>query len=75
MDRADVAVVESQLAPDYVHFEGDVVDREHELSTLRTRGTGPHIATRTWSHRWAPARRSSSERSSSTAPATNRTVR
>jgi SAM-dependent methyltransferase len=50
MDRADVAVVEGQLAPDYVHFEGDVVDREHELSTLRTRGTGPHIATRTWSH-------------------------
>jgi len=50
MDRADVAVVEFQLAADYVHFEGDLVDREHELSTLRTRGTGPHIGTRTWSH-------------------------
>jgi SAM-dependent methyltransferase len=51
MDRADVAAVSAILAPDYVHFEGDYVDRDHELATLRDRGpTAPHIGTRTWSH-------------------------
>jgi SAM-dependent methyltransferase len=50
MDRADVAAVEGAIALDYLHFEGDYVDREHELSALRNRGTGPHIGTRTWSH-------------------------
>jgi SAM-dependent methyltransferase len=51
MDRADVAAVTVALSPDYVHFEGDYVDREHELAALRARGpNAPHIGTRTWSH-------------------------
>lgn len=49
MDRADVSTVEAALAPDYVHFEGSYVDREHELAALRNRGTASHIGTRTWS--------------------------
>ena len=51
MDRGDVAAVEPALAPDYFHFDGDYVDREHELTGLRARKPdAPHIGARTWSH-------------------------
>jgi SAM-dependent methyltransferase len=51
MDRGDADSVAAVLAPDYVHFEWDYVDRDHELAELRKRGkSGPTIATRTWSH-------------------------
>lgn len=49
-DRGDVAAVKAALGDNYVHFEGAVMDREHELAQLAARDpSDPQIAARTWS--------------------------
>lgn len=48
-DRGDVAAVKAALGDKYVHFEGRVTDREHELAQLAARDpSDPQIAKRTW---------------------------
>jgi Methyltransferase domain/Domain of unknown function (DUF4440) len=49
-DRGDVAAVKAMLGDNYVHFEGAVTDREHELVALAARPADePQILDRTWS--------------------------
>jgi hypothetical protein len=49
-DRGDVAAFKALLGDNYVHFEGSVMDREHELAQLAARPADePQIVKRTWS--------------------------
>jgi len=49
-DHGDVAAVETALAPQFVHFEGDTpLDRDGELAAMRKRKPGvEYVAERTW---------------------------
>lgn len=57
-DRGEVAVVETLLAPELLHFEGgEPSTRDKELAQLRKRKPGgPHIAKRTWDSEHVQAR-------------------
>lgn len=49
-DRGDIDAIRPVLAPTYVRFEGSIVDRDDELSSLAKRKPDtPHVASRAWS--------------------------
>lgn len=49
-DRGERAVIEPQLAEEFVHFEGSASDRAKTLEELaKWKASDSHVATRTWS--------------------------
>lgn len=50
IDRGDTQALDAVLAPDYVHFESRVIDREHELKAVARVKEDPSggVAERTW---------------------------
>jgi ubiquinone/menaquinone biosynthesis C-methylase UbiE len=49
LDHHDVAVAQATLADDFLHFEGEVIDKRGELKQLAARPMPHDLAIRTWS--------------------------